>query len=489
MLESAMRERVARASNFGARASNGSRQESVVAGPVALTPSVAGVAQLPTWEELMLKQPPITADLLRHAPHGSYFALQDRNSMAENWRDVFIVRDADEYVLFDEKGVLIDEASQMVPGGRQSVELLLEEYTSELKYYRAPEKTRLSPARQHGHREHNVENNDDVQVQVSQSNVCTAHSDSSASNSGDEASDVSAHHDTEPGVQLSDGVQPQQPSRSDRSDAHDDALRGEQSSGEPDSIDDAVDADGSISRADHTEDREPETEERPEVNRTYVSVGTRVSMREVDVEDGAVKWKGGMLAHQGLASLLVASDAGTWKTFPTASWGEEIRAEETPPADNTGVVAFAYDNANVHVTGMLMGSSEDGVVCGKMHAYCAHIARPLDETLTRLRGRDANARPGAQTFCLGDHVQKVNDPNSPTFAAVVRVLYSRRGVAQARRLLVLVELDRHLKLMCNSSKPPLFFPGSWLNWTRLESESTLSVEDIQYLDKVYCTFV
>lgn len=488
MLASARRERDARAANFGSRTNEKEDAPLVVAGPVVLTPScVAGVAQLPSWEDLMLQQPTIRPDLLRSAKHGSYFALQDRNSMAENWRDIFIVRDADEYVLFDVEGRLIDEASQLVPAGRQSVDLLLEEFTSELKYYRAPEKVRLSPGRQPGNRSHSlIESPQDVEVQVSPPAVqtsCTANVDSTA-NIGESGDKGDAQQGGEAGASSTDVERPEHvepaPSAAPTDDQNDVS---EKHAASRDGVSHADAEESSESCSEAEADGKDATETRGDVNGCSVCVGMRVRMRQ---ESGGDVVHGGMVAHQGLASLLVATDEGTWITVPLSAWGNTVTADESPICEDVSVVGFAYDNRNAHVTGMLLGGSDDGgVLRGKMDAYCAHIARPLDDMLTRLRERDACARPEAQTFCLGDRVRQLGHPNSPSvYAAVVRVLYSRRGRKQARRLLILIELDGMMQLTFSSSNPPSFFPASWSNWTRVENESNLSINDIDKLDQV-----
>lgn len=64
------------------------------------------------------------------------------------------------------------------------------------------------------------------------------------------------------------------------------------------------------------------------------------------------------------------------------------------------------------------------------------------------------------------------------------MLYARRAHQQARRMLILIELDSDQKLMFSSSCPALFFPASWLNWAQLSPHTMMEVENIDLIDKV-----
>lgn len=98
------------------------------------------------WEDLAVVQGAITEEVLRSAASGDVFALEDRNLMSLPWRRIFVVRDGNEYVVFDEKGRLIVEKDDGLPGGRQSVENLVGEFSIDGFWYKPPSKpVRPSP--------------------------------------------------------------------------------------------------------------------------------------------------------------------------------------------------------------------------------------------------------------------------------------------------------------------------------------------------------
>lgn len=197
----------------------------------------------------------------------------------------------------------------------------------------------------------------------------------------------------------------------------------------------------------------------------------------------------GMVASKGLTTILVATDGGEWETHAQSTLGVRIVADDTAPPNSTGVVGLAYDHTNANVTGMLMGSADETALGGKVGAYYAHIAKPEDASagrdVRRRDNRDLNKRSANQTFRLGDVVRQLSNPCEPSaIAAVVRVLYSRRAQQQSRRLLILVELDSDMKFTVEPDCLPVFFPASWLNWSRLDDESSLSIHDIQRMQTV-----
>lgn len=101
------------------------------------------------WEALAEKQGKITAERLKNARAGDYFALEDRNTMVDTWRKVFAVCGGNDFVLYCKQGLLIDEPSQGVNEGHQSMESLLEEFDETHGFYYRPPLLRRRPAARH----------------------------------------------------------------------------------------------------------------------------------------------------------------------------------------------------------------------------------------------------------------------------------------------------------------------------------------------------
>lgn len=118
---------------------------------VCLSEEVAGVSAVPSWDVLARSQQPLSEEVLKSATAGQFFALEDRNIMSEAWRPVFVVHDgeSDSFVVFDRRGYLIEEPSEGLKDGRQSVKDLVEEYSDAGFYYRPP-KLRPSPSKRSG---------------------------------------------------------------------------------------------------------------------------------------------------------------------------------------------------------------------------------------------------------------------------------------------------------------------------------------------------
>lgn len=125
-------------------------EETPIAG-IILQPEGAGdVTTVPVWQSLVLTQraDELTAQKLFDSKHGSVIALEDRNVMSMPWRKIYIVRDNDNFVLFDSDGWLIDEPSSGVTGGRQPVQELVHEFSEEPIYYRVASVRKTPTARQ-----------------------------------------------------------------------------------------------------------------------------------------------------------------------------------------------------------------------------------------------------------------------------------------------------------------------------------------------------
>lgn len=483
MVAWAQRERDKRAASFGEQGSNSEMN----ANYVRIRPRVAGVTQLPQWLDVASKQRKVTEEVLQSSASGDFFALRDRNSVTEAWRRVFVVRDDDHFVLFSEEGKVIDEGEDGVPNGRQSVAKLVEEFSPDGFFYGPP----FSPSSSPGHHLRNrivVNATDTVVVRASspvqprrhesdEPAVTSARShhvgEEAASSSTDDVEVDSSKAGPELRVDSGHSEPDGEPERS--------SSPFEPAQVETSNSDDLNTGEAAIPVDQNDSDEEvPENVGAPTL-RCAVSVGARVTIKRRSVDGKATS---GMVASQGVLTLIIAMDDGTWATEFVSDLGTIIVLEAETDEEQTGVVGFAYDHSNKQVTGMLLGSSDEGALGGSMHAYRAHVAKPPEESTSRVRGREGN-RAGNQSFALGDHVRQLGDPTRPpTFAAVVRVLYSRRGSTQSRRMLVLTELDDNLRLMCRESNPLLFFPGSWANWARLEEESTLDIDDIRRVDEV-----
>lgn len=123
-----------------------------VAAAVVLSPPVAGLSTVPSWEEVARDQGDVDEDVLRKAVIGSFFALDDRNVVSmQTWRRVFAICDGNDFVLYDAQGRLIDEPSDGVVGGRQDKETLVEEFSATGFFFYRPGKVRPQPALQRRH--------------------------------------------------------------------------------------------------------------------------------------------------------------------------------------------------------------------------------------------------------------------------------------------------------------------------------------------------
>lgn len=129
-----------------ASASSGVRDDELGAQHVQLVPPVAGISRVSAWEQLAREQPSVDSQALLNAATGAVFALDDRNVMSMPWRHVYAVRHGEHFVFFDEHGLLVDEPSAGLVGGRQSVEEFLEEFSADGMFYYRPGKVRQPPA-------------------------------------------------------------------------------------------------------------------------------------------------------------------------------------------------------------------------------------------------------------------------------------------------------------------------------------------------------
>lgn len=114
------------------------------AATVRLSPPAGDVTRVPAWEVLAREQGEIDEERLENSKPGDVFALDDKNVLSMPWRHVFAVRDADQFAVYDIEGRLIVEASDGLPGGRQSVDELVSEFHVNGYYYR-PGRVRNTP--------------------------------------------------------------------------------------------------------------------------------------------------------------------------------------------------------------------------------------------------------------------------------------------------------------------------------------------------------
>lgn len=120
---------------------------------VELRPPTARVSHVPSWDTLARRQQDedVNETRLLKAADGEVFALDDRNLLTMQWRHVFVVRDGLHFVLYDSKGDLIVEEKYGVPNGRQWVDELIEEFTTDGCLYYRPGKTRNMPLSERVH--------------------------------------------------------------------------------------------------------------------------------------------------------------------------------------------------------------------------------------------------------------------------------------------------------------------------------------------------
>lgn len=228
------------------------------------------------------------------------------------------------------------------------------------------------------------------------------------------------------------------------------------------------------------------------------AVGTRVRVQQPG------KAVNGMVAVVGMLSVVVAADDGTWPSIDLCSVEETLSLQTQVVTGRRCVVALTFGQDNQTVTGSLFGSSSgESLFGGYMAAYMAHVAREVERD-SRLR--DRNERAALQSFCIGDIVQQIFQPNdegaveeglAPAFAAVVRVAYSRRNTSQTRKLLILLELPDGPQAL-PKAEVQTFFPGSWTNWSRVAKKTSTSAagqthevmpaSDIRTIDQESDTF-
>lgn len=471
MLAATQKERNQRAASFGSCKKSTDVTEQVP-GLVTLTPAIAGIMGVTPWDELAEKHQHLDAKTLKTSKHCSVFALQHREGLNSPWKNVFAVRDGGQFVLYSVTGMVLD-------GSRASVAELLSKFTKEGFYFRPP-RVRASPARN----------------RVAQ---CRAQKEEAQPEASDAVKLLPIDDDAfEKGSMLSsseDEVQPLASAASSIESDSDEVAPIEAPSEEvkpPSPVREKAATGESalacvcVEKGQCTAAAPAESSSAQQVSLPLTLVtGSRVCIRKAGADDVC-----GMVACKRYATIVVATDQGTWETIPLSEVGVHMFAENTQPPADIGVVGFAYDHTNKNVTGMLMGSANETALGGKMHAFCAHVARPLaeDAGLRETRKRDEELhRPISQSFHLGDIVKQVGDPSqtSPVFAAVVRVLYARRGQQQSRRMLILLELDSHKKLKFSSTTgSALFFPASWSNWGQLSPHTMMEVADIDLIDKV-----
>lgn len=488
LIEKARRERDQRAAAFNkGRSANKPRTP----GAVVLQPPMDSLdlSEVPPWEDVAARQGLVTDDSLSNALVGEVVALYDRNLMSEPWRQVYAVRDEDDFfVLYSKTGLIIDE--ETTPKGRQAVTDLVSEFAQDGFYYKpptprpTPEARRLvhegrrSGGRESGVRESGVRENVSQQIEEE----AFERDRLSESESGDD--DVSEKQLSRPSSPAAEidasgeaSTAPQQDVQVD--DPVDNASEGEEEGAAADGTQESGGEHNEGARQDEAQPDRP------------ILVGSRVRIERADGDSRSSVH--GLVASRGFATILVATDLGEWETHPLSTVGTRIVADETEPANSTGVVGLAYGHTNKTVTGMLMGRADETALGGKVGAYCAHIAKTEDPPAgsgpnpRNGVGLDPNKRAANHTFRLGDVLQQLAKPCEPSesvFAAVVRVLYSRRAQQQSRRLLILVELDSQKKFTATPDCPPVFFPASWLHWSRLESELSVPIEDIQRIETV-----
>lgn len=105
----------------------------------------ASLLEVPQWEELAQSQQGVTMEHIMNS-RGRLFALQDRNTILENWRPIFVQRSLNNpgiMLVVNSLGAPIDEPSCGVANGHQDIESFADDADSEM-YYRIP-KIRSAP--------------------------------------------------------------------------------------------------------------------------------------------------------------------------------------------------------------------------------------------------------------------------------------------------------------------------------------------------------
>lgn len=105
-------------------------------------------AGAPKWEDLAQSQPRLTATILKEAKDGTFFALEDRNSVAhESWRKVIArIRSSDRVVILtDVHGLPIHEPGEGVVHGSQPLDNFIDEFSETGDWFYRNPMTRREP--------------------------------------------------------------------------------------------------------------------------------------------------------------------------------------------------------------------------------------------------------------------------------------------------------------------------------------------------------
>lgn len=473
--------------------------------------------ELPSWDYAAGAQRQITKEVLEQAPQGSYFAMEDRNSYAHPWRKIFAVRDIDAYCIYDSLGQMINEPSEGVTNGMQSVSEVVSEFE---EYYRNP-KIRHAPrvrvpvpsstpppsVRTRPSSPNDTSTSDVLNAALfaeetmtnGEAAPCSAGVAAvpSAENETGSTSIPHAHAASSCLVSLvpdygSDDNQREDTTEGDFIGGHEISSLYYPSSGdeltEADTIfsavaamtaDDAPEASDAIaapaaapagdSPADAADSAAADASPaRPEMLHWTATAGDRVCLLS-----GASEKLGGMVAQVTADAVIIATDTLQWVEIPKAECTNRLHAEVTQVITGGApkVLAFTYGaQTKSTVTGALLGCDpSETAFDGAMPAYMAHYVRPfqLTDGRTRQQTQQQSRADAAHSFALGDIVCSVVDDSIR--AVVGRVLYKPRvGTNQARKFLILLEVLDNVRGTAQKAAPQ-FFPATWNQWRRVSS--------------------
>ena len=436
----------------------------------------AGVDEVLEWQLLAYTQGTISMSKLTISKHGDVFALLDRLMLShENWRQVFAIRLVDDesngFQLYDASGQKISENEPCMVDGFHTAKAFLEDFSEDgTWYYKSPPKPRppskrLKPEPYKKPKAGVDSNPAPAEAPTEAPAEALAHTSpvkKSKSTKGTADAppidvDVDVDVDVDPDVEANSETTAKVTSLSVAPAPADD--------------------DESAAPA-HSSSHAPALAHADMQLPDWIMQGVRF-MYTQEENDGAVN--GGMVVRVSDedSTVVVALDSilygysAKWVVLPF----ETAKSSLSPAIDDQGwvegvgsprrkVAALNTDNYG-SVIGVLIGQSNELVFNGGANAYLAHYPAPhLAATRDGPKTRDTELRRSGRAFALGDIVAAIN---SPSTAVVARVVHK---CSPCKRYLILYEYDTRARAWSGR-----FFPGSWFNWYRVPSNSSLTRDD------------
>lgn len=400
-------------------------------GTLELQPSGAGGVQVvENWLQLAQRQGSITLDRLQNARSGTYFAMEDRNTVSLPWRRIYLVRENDAYVIYDEDGWLLDEPTSGCKGGRDSVSEVLDYFGEKDGLYYRPPNFRRALVR---HRD--LPHTSTEQSPIAQRNESESQHGSYVHVQEDSVEQVeeTVSEGAAEEVLLSEDVHVEQPVQPEaavldvrRAEALAEAAQLQLQTGpdhqgssgiraldflelvsSPDAavlLQNSAEAAGPDAHAEDVHDVESSADEEDESDEHEASSSSSSEeaaapdarsslsqLKDPNVDDGTEYFVGQRVLVMGVepefngmvaatsetGDMLVASDDGHWYKLGVRDVRSRVYAATEAHILDDGCVAvraLSRDNASNAVTGMFMGVADEHIFGKQMNSYQAHYA-------------------------------------------------------------------------------------------------------------------